>query len=83
MKTNLPAEIKSVAQAETFLTELHKNGEAFHPEDSALDIIWDTCEAPTRSECVQLNSLMSDIYELEADFCPCEFLLNLDGGFAE
>ena len=73
MKTQLPTEIKTIKDAEQFLTELSKNGESFHPEDDAHDIIW-SGETPSTSECDQLNKLMDDIYQLE-DFDPCGFLL--------
>lgn len=41
MKTTLPTAINTIEEAKTFLTELNTNGEAYHPEDDAHDIIWD------------------------------------------
>lgn len=37
-KTNVPDGIKTIEEAKTFLTELYKNGEAYHPEDDANEI---------------------------------------------
>jgi len=75
MKTQLPSEIKTIESAKKFLSDLSNNGESFHPEDDAHDIIW-SCESPSESECDQLNKLMDDIYQLE-DFDPCGFLLEV------
>lgn len=38
MKTNLPAAITTIDEAKAFLTELHANGESYHPEDDAHDV---------------------------------------------
>lgn len=81
MKTQLPLEIKTIKGAEQFLTDLYNNGESFHPEDDAHEIIW-SGKAPTESECNQLNELMDAIYQLE-DFDPCEHLLKLSGHVME
>lgn len=75
MKTQLPSDINTIADAEKFLSELAKNGESFHPEDDANDIIW-SGESPSKSECDHLNKLMDDIYQLE-DFDPCGYLLEI------
>lgn len=83
MKTTLPKEINSVEQAKTFLTELVKNDEQFHPEDDATDLVGD---AFTKEEGEQLNKLMRDIYNLDGNngnhatpkFDPCEFILSLE-----
>jgi hypothetical protein len=82
MKTTLPAAINTIGEAENFLTSLHNNNEAFHPEDDATDLVGDLF---TQSEGEQLNKLMNDIYNLEGNngnhatpiFDPCEFLLSL------
>lgn len=83
MKTKLPDSITSIEGAKEFLAEMYKNGETFHPEDDANDIIW-LCEEPTQVECDQLNKLMDDIYNLPGNehletmvFDPCEFILSL------
>jgi len=85
MTTNLPASINTIEEAKAFLTELHKNGESYHPEDDANELIGSS-ELWTREEGEQLNKLMEDIYNLEGNngnhanpvFDPCEFLLELD-----
>lgn len=76
MKTILPEKIKTVQEAESFLSELYKNGESYHPEDDAFDVAW-ILENPTAEECDQLNSLMDQIYKLE-NFDPCGFILSLN-----
>lgn len=83
LKTVLPERITTVQQAKKFLTELHKNGEAFHCEDDAQDIVFATCN-PTFAEREHLNELMSDIYRLPGNngpadlaFDPCGFLVDL------
>ena len=83
METILPQTIKFIPAAKEFLSELHKNGETYHPEDDAHDIVWgmpiDT--QPTRKECDQLNNLMDEINILEG-FDACEYLLNLDSEYS-
>lgn len=82
MKTILPKSIETIADAKKFLTELQKNGEAYHPEDDATTVVWQTAK-PTRKECKQLNKLMQDIYSMPENyrhmnqpipFDPCAFL---------
>lgn len=85
MKTKLPDSIKTVEEAKAFLTELHNNGESYHPEDDAVDIEWgEGVEPPTAAEAFHLNSLMYDIYHLPGnigptpmEFDPCGFYLDL------
>ncbi len=87
MKTNLPKEITTVEQAKLFLTELYKNGEQFHPEDNAHDVIFELPQEqmPTKKECDHLNKLMQDIYDLPGNkdkypnlaLDPCEVIMNL------
>lgn len=85
MKTNLPSTIKTIDEAIAFLTELHTNGESFHPEDDATDIAW-ACEPPSDVDRVRLNQLMNDIHNLPGNdgrhhdlaFDPCEYLIYLD-----
>lgn len=76
MKTVLPENITTIAQAEEFLKALYINGESFHPEDDAHDVLW--AVEPTSAECDQLNKLMEDIYALPGNFDPCEYILHLD-----
>lgn len=87
MKTNLPTSITTVEEAKAFLTELHTNGEAFHPEDDATDIEWNMADLdkPNFLECEHLNKLTCEIYNLpevanypdETAFDPCAFLAYL------
>lgn len=88
MKTTLPAKIETKEQAIAFLTELHKNGEAFHPEDDATDIYigkGDISRLFTDEEADKLNELMIQIYDLDGnngnhlnpEFDPCHVLLVL------
>lgn len=87
MKTKLPTAISTVDEAKAFLTELVTNGEAFHCEDDARDIVWNLPaeQQPTLPQCDLLNKLMNDIYNLPGndgkhdnsiDFCPCAFVLD-------
>jgi len=84
MKTILPESIKTVYEAKEFLMELTLNGEAFHPEDDAHEVIWalPTEQIPTEDECEKLNDLMADIffninagYRNYPVFDPCEYLI--------
>lgn len=81
MKTVLPNKIETVDQAKQLLTDLHNNGESFHPEDNPMDCL----SGITDEEGEKLNQLMNEIYLLPGNehyqnmiFDPCEFLLNLD-----
>lgn len=89
MKTQLPTAITTRLEAEALLTALHSNGEAYHPEDAAGQII--SYETHQRlfsdTEAAQLDLLMEQIYNLPGNdgnhagplsFDPCEHLLNLD-----
>ncbi len=86
MKTILPGSITTIDQAKQLLTDLHTNSESYHPEDDATGIVWTDCKSPTAQECVQLNILMKNIYDLpenkvtypKLSFDPCVFLLSLD-----
>lgn len=90
MKTLLPQSIDTIEEAKAFLRKLHLNGEAFHPEDDAHEIVWECSSAPTIKEQKQLNKLMVDIYTLPGNkdkhplqfaFDPCDFLLWLNVKF--
>ena len=81
MKTKLPAKISSIKQARKFLTELQKNDEGYHPEDSASDFP----NLFTPDEAVILDRLMSEIYALPGNedvmnmaLDPAQVLLDLD-----
>lgn len=73
MKTNLKRQIRNKFDAMGFLEQLHLNGESFHPEDDAHDIIFET--EVSSAERDKLNILMNEVYEVE-DFDACEFILN-------
>ena len=73
MKTNLNIEIRSQEDAEAFLVALNDNGEAFHPEDDAHDVLWSRMDIPSKDDLDRLNELMEACFA----FCdPCEILLN-------
>lgn len=74
MTTVLPPNIITINQAKNFLKALYDNGEAFHPEDNANDVLFEM--EVTAQERALLNKLMDDIYNLE-DFDPCDYLNNL------
>lgn len=88
MKTTLPTTITTIEEAEAFLTDLYNNGESYHPEDDAHDIVWsgDIFGFPSRDDAMQLNELMHQIYALPGNdgrhtdlaFDPCEFLNQLE-----
>jgi len=44
MKTTLPDSITTIDEAKKFLTDLHKNGESYNPEDNAKDCLEDITE---------------------------------------
>lgn len=76
MQTNLIRAIASIEDAKAYLRELHDNGEAYHPDDSADSVEW-LGIAPDANECVKLDSLMDAC----RDFLdPCEELLALGHG---
>ena len=82
MKTNLNRTISTQEEAEDFLNELFENGESFHPEDDAKNIIKIATGVRifTDEEADKLNELMSSIYEIkdaDEDFDACGYLLDL------
>jgi hypothetical protein len=76
MKTNLDRTITTQDEAEDFLNELFENGESFHPEDSAHEIVWASCPTPTHNEMIKLNNLMNATFHFDG-FDPCEYLEEL------
>lgn len=85
MKTNINITINTVEEAKAFLTELYNNGESYHPEDDANELVGDPF---TKEEGLKLNELMESIYNLKGNdgrhsdpmiFDPCEYLMDLDG----
>jgi hypothetical protein len=77
MKTILPDTINNQDEAKKFLSDLHMNNEAYHPEDDAHDIIFVTSSV-SKVERTQLNKLMNDIYTNVPRFDPCGYLIDLD-----
>lgn len=85
MKTIIPANINTLDEAKSFLTNLHINGEAYHPEDSAETVENNDGRLFTDEESVKLNILMDQIYNLDGNngdhrnpkFDPCCFILDL------
>ena len=87
MKTNLDRKIQDTDQAIAFLTELYRNGESYHPEDDAHDIVWNSKsiwggsygipkkDVPTFEDENKLNHLMEQCF-IHCD--PCEILIDLD-----
>lgn len=74
MKTNLNRFITSKEEAKAYLSDLHSNGEAYHPDDSADSVEWLKI-APNANECVKMDALMDAC----RDFLdPCEELLALE-----
>lgn len=91
MKTKLPEAITTIEEAKAFLRELHSNGELWHPEDSAHDMMpWhgmpEDEPRPTTEQCNQLDKLMQDIYDLPGNkdkypdllFDPCGYGLQIN-----
>ena len=78
MKTNLNRTITNQEEAEAFLSELFENGESFHPEDDAHQIIWSCEQPPTAEECDKLNVLMNDCINVgDGEFDVCKYLEDL------
>lgn len=80
MKTVIPERINSVTEAMNFMKELYDNGESFHPEDSAFDIIKHGSQDRlfTDEEAEKIDERMLDISALLEHFDPCSYLLRLD-----
>jgi uncharacterized surface protein with fasciclin (FAS1) repeats len=77
MKTTLPNSIKSKEEAIELLKTLNDNLEAFHPQDSAFDIIDTTTNQRmfTKEEALKLNYLIMECH----NYCdPDEVLLELN-----
>lgn len=81
MKSKIPANITTVTAAREFLEELFNNGESYHPEDDAHDIVWNGVDV-SEDERNRLNIAMIQIHAIP-DFDPCEFLLDLAGHVTE
>lgn len=75
MKTRIPDEIESMEDVRAYLTELHSNNEAYHPEDDARELDFGPEDG------ARLNAAMRKVYAVcEAHGeDPCEILLTLGG----
>lgn len=68
-------------QAEDFFRYLYENNLAYHPEDSAAEIISHATQLPmfTRVEAEALDARTAEAYSFDwGDTCPCGFILSLD-----
>lgn len=79
MKTSIPQQINDMNEVRSFLKALYDNGESYHPEDPAADIIGNDDKALfTKEEADKLDATMTRIYEIcdanKQD--PCEIILN-------
>lgn len=74
LTTNTYRTIETPEEAKQFLKDLHDNGELYHPEDSAKDIVFNNIN-PTEQEREALNNLMEQVYKV-ADFDPCEYIID-------
>lgn len=76
LRTKLPDTITTVAEAKSFLIELIKNDEHFHPDDDANEVNWSLpkTQMPTKSQCKQLNNLMFLVTHIPG-FDPYGFIL--------
>jgi len=75
MKTKIPEKIETKEEAEAFLLELHRNGEAYHPDDDAHEILWKDADV-SKKDRNALNKTMDQIYALGVD--PCEILCDIN-----
>ena len=85
MKTIVPLEIKTKEEAASFLIDLYKNDELYHPESDAEDIVMvdrdNFLSNVTESrlfndvEAKKLNRAMDQIYKVMHD--PCGFILEV------
>jgi hypothetical protein len=82
LKSNLPENINSVNEARIFYLTLASNGELFHPEDYAENIVWNPEYLPTDAELDQLNFLNERCCHFDGfdGFERCEFALSLVNG---
>lgn len=87
MKTKLPDSIKTIEDAKRLIKSLFDNGEGFHPEDDAHDIIWGEGTTMSKKEGDKLNVLTEQMYSIEGNdisahrygrgFDPCAYYMEL------
>lgn len=73
MKTNIFSIIASKEQAIAYLHSLVENEEAYHPEDDAQDVEFNSIN-PTWEERNLLNLRMEEVYYFIAD--PCKIVMD-------
>lgn len=79
LKTELPDSITTIEQAKKYLTDLHNNGEDYHPDGSAED-----CLDVNKPTAKQMDKLMDQVCGLQNnDFDACGFLLDLQSKLME
>lgn len=76
MNTILPESITSVSEAKKYLSDLHHNGEAYHPDDDAHDVLFQTCN-PSSVQRDKMNYLMSQVFTFDS-LDPYAFLIDLN-----
>jgi hypothetical protein len=82
MKTTLPESINSEAEAKRFLAQLAKNGELYHPDDPAADVITiGNNRLFTDEEAPKVDALMKQVFEHLPD--PYGYGISLDIKFDE
>lgn len=74
MTTNLDRTISNTEDAQAFLQDLMNNGEIWHPDDNAHDVIWMIKEPPTHTEMDKLNELMHDVHKYIND--PPQYVID-------
>ena len=75
MKTRIPQSIRSEETAKRFIDKLVKNGEVFHFEDDAFDIVDAKGEYVfNENEARRMNLAISKMYDIEG-FDPCEYFI--------
>lgn len=79
MKTILPDAITCEYAAKYFIDQLYENGELFHLEDDAKDIIASSTGARlfTDEEATKINSLLDQLYEV-CEFDPMAYILDMN-----
>lgn len=80
LKTTLPDQINNIEDAKKYLSELYNNGESYHPDDDASDILFEGDECVDSYTAIKMNALMDRIYFLakNTDFDPCGYILSLN-----
>lgn len=62
MKTNIETRIENLQAAKDYLTQLHVNFEAYHPDSPATDVEFRT--KVSKRDCVKLDARMGECFEM-------------------